>query len=128
MIGVDLKQTTEAVVIGKDLADVQSRWSQVTRVGTGGESWLGPADALMTATEEFEGQIVGVRKGSCTHSGQWRSRPPWDKVACHAAVAIQALFFFSASAPSVLIEPPSWNTPFRNDWSAERLQKSAMLL
>ncbi|KAG5508990.1 hypothetical protein GH5_06215 [Leishmania sp. Ghana 2012 LV757] len=125
-------QTSKGLLsLGTDCLQLQSDYAKVeTRRRRAVVTVL---DAQRTLPEEYLGQVVGVRGGELYV--QWHlqrggsseldrsvavplGNPETVKHMCQ----LQALTDADV-APALLQEPPSWRTPFRNDFVDERLQE-----
>lgn len=134
--------SSELVDLGRDVRDMKERFPGITN--THRKAAVPPLDALplrkivedadgkketngVLEGEEHLGQVVGVRDGMLYV--QWRllrgGGSELDRsVACPIGTAAEVKRKYTnvkTLGLEALVEPPSWQTPFRNDFSEERL-------
>ncbi|KAG8347585.1 hypothetical protein TRVL_01589 [Trypanosoma vivax] len=126
----DLHHAQGIVLMGTDCIDIRERWEIVRYAAAphvkGRVSIL---ESQRTAHEEFIGQVVGVRDNVLFV--QWRllrgGGSVMDRsVAVPIGTAQQVREDYTVTAflaVEALQSPPSWRTPFRNDFAEERLKE-----
>nr|CCC92281.1 conserved hypothetical protein [Trypanosoma congolense IL3000] len=118
------------VLLGADCLDIRERWESLRYAAPDyAKADVPLLDSLRTAREEFIGQVVGVRGGVLFV--QWRllkgggstldrsvAVPVGNEVQVRERLSITAVL-----GVELLQSPPSWRTPFRNDFAEERLKE-----
>ncbi|ESL11671.1 hypothetical protein TRSC58_00573, partial [Trypanosoma rangeli SC58] len=129
---VDSAQQREhgIVFLGTDCVDIHARWASV-RYAAAASHVKGRVTLLepqRTAREESLGQIVGVRDGVLFV--QWRllrgGGSQMDRSVAEpigTAEQVRDAYTLTEQGVEELQHPPSWRTPFRNDFAEERLEE-----
>ncbi|RNF27484.1 uncharacterized protein Tco025E_00286 [Trypanosoma conorhini] len=129
---VDAAQQREhgLVFLGTDCVDIRARWASV-RYAAAAPHVRGRVTLLesqRTAREESMGQVVGVRDGVLFV--QWRllrgGGSELDRSVAEpigTAEQVRDAYTLTEQGVEELQHPPSWRTPFRNDFAEERLEE-----
>ncbi|AAZ13284.1 hypothetical protein, conserved [Trypanosoma brucei brucei TREU927] len=125
------KQRERGIVfLGTDCIDIRERWESVRYAASAyvkGRVTL--LESQRTAREEFMGQVVGIRDGVLFV--QWRLLKGGGSVLDRSVAVpigdstqVRELFVETkVLGVEPLQSPPSWRTPFRNDFAEERLKE-----
>ncbi|KAH9581967.1 hypothetical protein LSM04_001805 [Trypanosoma melophagium] len=125
-----LQRERGLVFLGTDCVNIRERWTSIRYVlapHVKGRVTL--LDSQRTAREEFLGQVVGVRDGVLFV--QWRllrgggsvmDRSVAEPIGTADQVR-EAFVNITELSVESLEHPPSWRTPFRNDFAEERLEE-----
>lgn len=111
------------VALGTDCVDVRNRFGVEA---TGKKAVVTVLEGARRAREEHLGQIVGVRQGQLYV--QWRllkgGSAALDRSVATNMGGPEMVQQYRIQELSVepLVEPPSWQTPFRNDFAEEHLR------
>ncbi|ORC89887.1 uncharacterized protein TM35_000101550 [Trypanosoma theileri] len=118
------------VFLGTDCVDIRDRWASIRYVSAPHvKGRVTILDSQRTAREEFLGQVVGVRNGVLFV--QWRLLKGGGSVMDRSVAepigtadqVREAFLNISELSVESLEHPPSWQTPFRNDFAEERLKE-----
>ncbi|PWV20543.1 hypothetical protein C3747_6g427 [Trypanosoma cruzi] len=118
------------VFLGTDCVEIHERWASV-RYAAAAPHVKGRVTLLeerRTAREESLGQIVGVRDGVLFV--QWRllrgGGSEMDRSVAEPIGTVEHVrntYQITEQGVEELMHPPSWRTPFRNDFAEERLEE-----
>ncbi|KEG11508.1 hypothetical protein DQ04_02551050 [Trypanosoma grayi] len=117
------------VLLGTDCVDIRERWASLRyAAGPHVKGRVTVLEPQRTAREEFMGQIVGVRDGVLFV--QWRllkgGGSTMDRSVAEPIGSVEQVrdvYRITEAGVETLQHPPSWRTPFRNDFADERLQE-----
>ena len=107
--------------LGADLHSIRAAWKSIEVVRARGDVTI--LDDKRTEREAFLGTVIGVRAGELYTQ--------WDHgvAVCVGSPQVKKLWTFRVLNDGKVMapkEPFSWDVPFRNDWSSERLQELKM--